>query len=199
MTSLAEGARPWRCFWAVPLPDDLRASLARFVASLRSQPRVDAEWRFTEAEAWHVTLAFLGGIEPASVEPMVGRVRAVVEGHAPFEVMAGGIGGVPSGRLRRVRWVGVRDDDGRLAALARDLRSAVGLELDQPFRPHVTLARTRDRSGSSVPRSTAPAPADTIPVSEAVLFRSHLGRGPARYANVARITLRALATSGAAR
>ena len=199
MTSMAEDARPWRCFWAVPLPDALRASLAQYVTDLQSQPGVDDEWRFTEADGWHVTLAFLGGTEPDSVEPMVSRVRAVVEGHAPFEVRAGGIGGFPSGRLRRVLWFGVRDDDSRLAALARDLRSAVGLELDQPFRPHVTLARSRDRRGAPVPMANAPAPAETIPVSEAVLFRSHLGRGPARYETVARISLPALATSGAAR
>jgi 2'-5' RNA ligase len=192
MTSMAEDARPWRCFWAVPLPDALRASLAQYVTDWRSQPGVDDEWRFTAVDGWHVTLAFLGGTEPDSVEPMVGRVRAVVEGHAPFEVRAGGIGGFPSGRLRRVLWFGVRDDDGRLAALARDLRPAVGLELDQPFRPHVTLARSRERHGTPAPLADGPAPSGTITVAEAVLFRSHLGRGPAGYEALARIPLPAL-------
>src|SRR6185312_15291985 len=131
----AEAARPWRCFWAVPLPDDLRASLARFVASLRARAGVEDDWRFSEPDGWHVTLAFLGAVEPDLVKPMVGRLATVLERHVPFEVRADGIGGFPSGAARRVLWLGVHDDDGRLAALARDVRSAAGIELDQPFRP----------------------------------------------------------------
>jgi len=187
MTSMAEGARPWRCFWAVPLPSELRDALAEFVAELRAVATVEDAWRFTAADSWHLTLAFLGAVEPDAVEPMVSRVAAVVRNHRPFEASAMGLGGFPRGGRARVLWYGV-DGGGGLADLARDVRAAAGLGEEQPWRAHVTLARARDRRGAPLPASAEP-PAGIIHVDEVVLFRSHLGTGPARYEALHRMAL----------
>ena len=48
MTDLAATGRPWRCFWAVPLPDGLRASLAEAVTLMRADPTAEADWRWTD-------------------------------------------------------------------------------------------------------------------------------------------------------
>ena len=191
MTTMAERAQPWRCFWAIPLPDGLRESLSAFVAHLRAVPGVEDDWRFADPGSWHVTLAFLGGIEADAVAPMVAAVASALISHAPSEATAGGLGSFPGGSRARVLWLGVADAGGALSALAADVRSTVGLDDDQPFRPHVTLARSRDRHGCRLPLFDAAVPEGRIRVAEVVLFRSHLGRGPARYERLASIPLQA--------
>jgi 2'-5' RNA ligase len=187
MTSIADAGRPWRCFWAVPLPPALRSALAQFVAALRHSPSVDDGWRFSDPESWHLTLAFLGAVEPDAVDAMVERVAAASQHHLPFEATAAGLGGFPEEGRARVLWYGV-DANGALADLARDVRAATGVDDVQPWQPHVTLGRSRNRHGANLPRSIAP-PTGGISVNEVVLYRSHLGQGPARYLPLARLAL----------
>lgn len=200
MTSMAESARPWRLFWAVPLPDQLRADLSTFVADLQKSPRVHGDWRFTDSAGWHLTLAFLGGISQEAVEPMVERVSAAVAPTPPFELQAGGLGGFSGHRRARVLWYGVSDDGSRLHDLAGAVRAVSGLAPaeDVPFHAHVTLARSRDRHGAPLPRPAADPPPGRIPVDQVVLFHSHVGRGPSRYEAIARIPLRVPVHAGTA-
>lgn len=181
MTSMADGARPWRCFLAVPLPDDLCASLAASVTGLRAAPGADS-WRWAEPDGWHLTLAFLGATPPDEVSALLARVGEAVGEVSPFNVTTGGLGGFPPSRTARVLWYGVNDDDGRLRDLAFRVQSAAGLDGTARFRPHVTLARARDRGGAPVgDLLTMEVPGGTVPVAGVTLFRSHLGHGPARY------------------
>ncbi|HEV2785555.1 MAG TPA: 2'-5' RNA ligase family protein, partial [Solirubrobacteraceae bacterium] len=90
--------------------------------------------------------------------------------------------------------VALRADDG-LAALQRDLVAAlertIGFEPERrPFRPHVTVGR--------VPRGTRidarrdlrpPAPELTFRAPALTLYRSHTGRGGARYEALERVEL----------
>jgi 2'-5' RNA ligase len=190
MTVETDVERPWRCFLAVPIPESLRASLADAVATMRSDPRVDAEWRFADPGGWHVTLAFLGATPAAAVRALVDRVGDAVGELAPFEVSTGGLGGFPSRRHARVLWYGVSDPDRRLRNLARVVQSAAGLEDGTPSRPHITLARARDRRGAEAGElMDAHIPAGSVAVEGVTLFRSHLGRGPARYEVLAEVPL----------
>ena len=174
--------RPWRCFWAVPLPEDLRGSLAAAVDEMRADPAVDAEWRWADPDGWHVTLAFLGAVDADALPGLLTSVSAEVGGEAPFSVTAGGVGGFPSGRRARVLWYGVADPDGRLRSLAARVAAASGIVDAGPFRPHVTLARSRDRHGAPPPSAPEGAMREgSVEVDRVTLLRSHLGRGPARY------------------
>jgi 2'-5' RNA ligase len=196
---MAEGTHPWRCFWAVPLPSELRAALSRFVSGLRTVPGVDEAWRFTDVDGWHVTLAFLGGVPPETIEPMVSRVASAVESSLPFELHAGGLGGFGGRQHARVLWYGLADDDKHLRDLARCVRAAAGLNVHDPFHGHVTLARSRERHGAAVPTPLEEPPVGRVPVTDVVLFRSHLGRGPAHYEAIARVPLPLPAVAGVAR
>jgi 2'-5' RNA ligase len=200
MTDGADVERPWRCFLAVPIPESLRASLADAVATMRSDPQVEAEWRFADPGGWHVTLAFLGATPVASVGPLVDRVADAVGELAPFEVSTGGLGGFPSRRHARVLWYGVSDPDRRLRDLARVVQVASGLEDGAPFRPHVTLARARDRRGADAGElMSADVLIGCVPVLGVTLFRSHLGNGPARYEILAEVPLGTALRVGATR
>jgi 2'-5' RNA ligase len=181
--------RPWRCFVAVPIDEELRAGLSKAVGDLRARDGADA-WRWTDAEAWHVTLAFLGATDPGSVPRLSSAVAAVARTHRPFTVVAGGLGAFPGQRRARVLWYGVADPRGELRRLAGDAARAVGLPDEDRFRGHLTLARARDRHGSDASslQEVAVAPG-FLRVDRLVLFRSHLGRGPARYEALATLPL----------
>lgn len=198
MTVEPDVQRPWRCFLAVPIPEALRSSLTDAVVIMRDDPQIEAEWRFADAGAWHVTLAFLGATPVDSVRPLVDNVADAVRDLVPFELTTGRLGVFPSRRHARVLWYGVQDADRRLRDLARLVQVAAGLEDGTPFRPHITLARARDRRGTDA-ESLVPGevPVGSVPVRGITLFRSHLGRGPARYEVLADVPLGAGLAVGA--
>lgn len=173
----------WRLFVAVAVPDEVRGAVDAAVAPLRDRW---PDLRWTRPEGWHLTLAFLGSVEPDDRAPLPDALAAAAADSGPFTVRL-----TPTaGRSRSgVLWI---DADGgeALAALADAVRVAVadlGFEVDErPFRAHLTLARPRGRG--RVPRAVADAyagPAAEWTVSDVGLYRSHLGgRRPARYERV---------------
>jgi 2'-5' RNA ligase len=164
------------------VPDDLRAVVAETVNALRARPGADDDWRWTDAEAWHLTLAFLGGTDAARLPALREALAGAAAGIEPFVADTGGLGAFPSLHRARVLWYGVNDPDRRLRALAAAVREALEVE-SGPFRAHLTLARSRERAGTDAASllRNAHAPAGHLPVDTVVLYRSHLGRGPARY------------------
>ena len=197
MTDFA-ASRPWRCFVAVPLPEALRNELREWVAGVRQGGTLDADWRWTDPEACHITLAFLGATPPEAVPGIGERLSFDLVGRSGFSVSTGGIGAFPGRSHARVLWYGVRDPDRQLTALARIVRDSTGTDEGTPFRPHVTLARARDRRGTPLPPLPVEAlPAGDVPVGAVSLIRSHLGGGPARYEMLAQIPLLTTIGTGA--
>ena len=181
----------WRCFVAVPLGEALRAELTKAAAGWRTQPPADA-LRWAEPDAWHLTLAFLGSVDPDDVPWMTAAVRRVVAAHDPTEVETGRLGVFHRPGSVRVLWYGVADPDARVAALAGDLADALALPHDEPFRPHVTLARARRRPVDLrgwIEAASASAPDGRLTVDRIALMRSHLGSGAPRYETLASFVL----------
>lgn len=178
----------WRCFVGVPIGDALRDELRIAVADLRASTSADSnDLRWTDPHAWHLTLAFLGPTAASDVPRLAEAIVQVAGEHAPFSIATGGLGAFPSRRDVQILWYGLADRSRRLAELAVAVRVAVGTETSSPFRSHLTLARARGDRGVGVPASTwkAVMPAGHVAVEQLVLYRSHLGRGPARYEVVA--------------
>ena len=182
----------WRCFVAIPLGHELRRDLAAAVDRWWDRPDC-AGLRWTDPEAWHLTLAFIGDVEPAHVEVWAGAIATAAEPEAAMTLTTGEVGAFPRSARASVAWYGIADPDGSLARLAAAVRRSVRLPADlQPFRPHVTLARTRV-SGHADLRAwvrEADAPAGRLEVDSVNLMRSHLGSGPARYEVLSTIRLR---------
>jgi 2'-5' RNA ligase len=192
MTDEASPEPRWRCFVAVPIGEELRAELAVAVAALRrAEPETDAAFRWSEPQGWHVTLAFLGATDADQVPSIVEALRAETADIGSFEVSSGGMGAFPSARRARVLWYRVLDEERRLRLLSRSVRDALGLDAGAPFRAHVTLARARAREGVKLGERlmAAHTPAGWIVADRVVLYRSHLGRGPARYETLADLPL----------
>lgn len=188
--------RPWRCFVAVPIAEELRAELATAVERIRAaDPAQDAAFRWTDRQGWHVTLAFLGATPADAVPRIAEAMRSAASGVGPFRLATGGLGAFPSQRRARVIWYRILDAEGRLESLARAVRRELAIEDGGPFRAHLTLARARAERGATLDEGllTAELPEGAIAVDRLVLYRSHLGRGPARYESLAEAPLLAAA------
>jgi 2'-5' RNA ligase len=139
-----------RCFVAVLLPEQVRISLAAVGAELRERTR-GLSW--VRSDNLHLTLRFLGGIEPATLAHVSAAVTEAAATVVPFTVRLGGVGGFPGGRAPRVLWAGVLaggEEMGTLHAVLETALAARGIPREsRPFHPHVTLARARDPRGAS--------------------------------------------------
>ncbi len=133
-----------RIFVAVALEPALREAVAHVRSRLNS---AGATLRWVPPENLHFTLRFLGEIAEARVATVAAATRAVAGRIEPFEITLAGMGAFPSSRRPQVVWIGVGIGEGRLTTLARDIDTELrGLEFapeDRPFRPHLTVARTR--------------------------------------------------------
>jgi 2'-5' RNA ligase len=182
----------WRCFVAIPIGDDLRGDLAAAVERWRALPAC-AAMKWIEPDAWHLTLAFLGDVLPDRVPGLIGSLAdAVEQAEVPPARSTGGVGAFPTAARARVAWYGVDDDGAHLARLAAAVRRRLGLPFDGgPFRPHITLARTRSPHGDDLRPwiRVADAPTGRFDLRTIHLMRSHLGRGPARYDSLGSVAL----------
>lgn len=181
----------WRCFVAISLDDGLRADLADAMTAWRADPRTDG-LRWVDRDALHLTLAFLGPVDPSHVEKIEDAIRDVASRCSAMTRATGRLGAFARPGSARVLWYAVADPDGGLSALAGDLGRALHLTASEPYRPHVTLARARRRSVDLrgwIEAASATAPEGSLAVRELRLMRSHLGAGPARYETLATFPL----------
>jgi 2'-5' RNA ligase len=185
----------WRVFCAVDLPEEVRSLAAGHAASLRrDHPEARASWE--RPEKLHVTLKFLGEVEPARVADLsraAGRAASVA---GPFELAVGGAGAFPPRGAPRVLWLGVTDTTGglaRLQACLEDECAALGFAREKrPFSPHLTIARLRDPRTSgplAAAHAAAGFPEAVFHVGELRVVRSLLGPSGSRYLTVSTHTL----------
>jgi 2'-5' RNA ligase len=149
--------------------------------------------RAVAPEALHVTLAFLGHRPEEEIGAIASAVARAVEALPAARLRATGVAGVPRRRPRLLA-VDLEDPDGRAAALAKAVSDALAeggyYEPERRrFWPHVTVARVR-RGERNVAPITVQPPAEPFIAGEVALYRSHLGRGPARYEALEQVRLR---------
>lgn len=182
-------AERWRCFIAVPIGEALRASLHSSVESWRERSDL-ANLRWTDPDAWHLTLAFLGDVDPSTGEHLRAALAQAAVQHEPMRLTTGGLGAVPSPARARVCWYVVADADHRLARLADSVADVLELDRHDPYRPHITLARARHAPVDLREwLASALAPNGSISIDRVDLMRSHQGNGSARYESLYQVAL----------
>lgn len=164
-----------RVFLAIPLPPEIRFALAERVAELSIPGKV------SPPENWHVTLRFLDTVDQVTYERFLAGLDPVSE--TAFPVGLHGFGAFPQARKATVFWAGIGKGVSEVARLNEDAEeaalSAGLLPEERPFHPHLTLARIRP------PADVQHLMDQDLDLSwrceRLVLYRSHLGRGGARY------------------
>lgn len=168
-----------RVFIAVSIPDPV----ARFLRGVQAQlqlPATDVRW--LAVENIHLTLKFLGDVDPSRVIDVAARMDEAAGQIPPFSLKARGAGVFPDLRRARVLWVGL---DGALEPLCR-IQAAVesGLESigfkkeSRRFHPHLTIGRTRRRIDARTMAASLErlkeAVSDSFRVDRLGLFKSTL-------------------------
>lgn len=135
----------YRTFISVELTEDTRRRVGRLQEDLRA---AGARLRWVKAANLHFTLRFLGELPAAQVARAVVATRGAVRGVAPFAVALGTLGAFPSLERPQVVWLGAADGSSNLQDLAERIAAALAHERfprdPRPFRPHLTLGRSKD-------------------------------------------------------
>ncbi len=135
-----------RLFIAVNLPDDTRDALARAATPLRDGY---SAVRWVRSENIHLTLKFLGNIDPSLVAGLLEAMKSVAQATPGerFSLHLSGLGLFPNPDQPRVLWAGLDGDLAALRALQEKMEEAMadlGFARDRrPFSPHLTLGRVR--------------------------------------------------------
>ena len=174
------------------MPSAVREQLARQLAPYR---RSYPETRWTRPPTWHLTLTFLGSVEPARVPELQTLIDTVAAERRPLVVRVDR-GGGREHRGDGVGWLAISTGAGTVIETA-DLvtaRCPAGITSGGPPKrtpsAHLTVARKADRSVLTALETQAHGPLSVSwEVDRIELLRSHLERDGARYETLHLATL----------
>lgn len=161
--------------------------MAALVRELRA---VDDRPRWVRAENLHVTLKFIGEVDPQRIAA-IRRALETVRSPAPVTLQFHGLGFFPNEKRPRVFWAAMGASP-NLAQIAADVETAlekVGIEREQrEFSPHLTLARFDDVKLSKeldvAIQEKSAREFGAYETSEFHLYESKLKRSGAEYARL---------------
>ncbi len=119
--------------------------LARLAAAQKLFRETGADLKFVEPQNIHVTMRFLGDINP----PMVDKIHEALKNvkFTPFVIKLCGLGVFPSLNYPRVVWAGMTIGADQLKSIYEQLELQIrnfGFTADDHgFSPHLTIARVR--------------------------------------------------------
>ncbi|MGA8576638.1 MAG: RNA 2',3'-cyclic phosphodiesterase [Candidatus Cybelea sp.] len=191
---MAENApRKRRLFAGIELDGRARTACAEISEALRA---TGFDARYEAPEKLHVTLAFLGFVEPTRRDE-VGAVLTEAAAHVvPFAISLDKLGAFPHERKPRVVYAGSREQGAAFRTLAAEIRNGyakLGFAFESDAVAHVTLARVKT---SPKPLPLVEFAPIALEIRELVLFESlpDPARNTSRYQVVATAPLAYAAT-----
>jgi 2'-5' RNA ligase len=179
-----EGATQ-RLFIGVPVTEKARDAIAARLPS-------PIPGRLVPKHKWHFTLRFLGDTDSAAIPSLIESLDTSELGKS-FDIGFAGLGAFPTPRRARVLWVGLDKGVSELEILAFRVESAVkraGFPPEpRPFKPHLTISRIQPASQVVDVLAQGGEVRGAMQVTEAILYRSHMGRGSSSYEELARFPL----------
>jgi len=175
-----------RLFVGVDLPAEIKQTILKFQSELRHLG-VNGFWK--SLDNLHITLEFLGELEPDKISALTETLTKVASNYKPFRLTIGGLGAFSSLKQPHTLWTAVSGSLTELNRLRYDLHHELkikGFELDErQFKPHITLASRPklDNIDFSVVRSKI---LGEFMVEEFVLFESRAIRGKRVYTDLYR-------------
>jgi RNA 2',3'-cyclic 3'-phosphodiesterase len=135
-----------RTFIAIPLPVDCRLLLDQMQQSLRGY---GAEVGWVAIPSIHLTLKFLGEVNPELIPGMAAALQAASKPISSFELHLRGLGCFPNQKNPRVIWCGIEGDTDALAQLQQSIEAVCepfGFPPEErAFKPHLTLGRVKGK------------------------------------------------------
>jgi 2'-5' RNA ligase len=168
-----------RLFLAIPLADSVTTALARLTARLRP---VAPDLRWTSANAWHITLQFLGSTQPDQYECLVTHLATLK--CPPVTIQPVGLGLFERPGILQF---GVEPTPPLLVLQQRIVAATTlcGFEQEaRPYHPHITLGRAKGRSTNLralTARLASPTSFGSFTAREFLLYESHLSSAGSAY------------------
>lgn len=133
-----------RTFIAVALSPEIRQNLSSFQQELK---KTLPPLNWVRTESIHLTLRFLGSIEPETVPQLLSALKPIGDKADKFSLNVQGVGVFPNRQRPRVFWVGVSGQTQSLHRLVFDVETALKslgfASEDKTFHPHLTMARIK--------------------------------------------------------
>jgi 2'-5' RNA ligase len=187
-----------RSFIAVPLERQLYQQITEISRMLKASVHGGVSW--VQPASIHLTLKFLGEIQPGKIAEVKSALQAVVPKFEQFELNATGLGCFPNKNRPHVVWVGLHAPV-ELYHLQKSIEDAcvdLGFEREQrKFSPHLTLGRvkpyTRPEDILCLQQALERVPTLNLGIShasEVVLFKSDLQSTGAVYTPLISVKLK---------
>lgn len=158
-----------KLFTGISLDAKTRAACAEIADRLQCS---GMRGRLEQPEKLHITLAFLGWVNPQEVEAIERGLHESAACAAPFSITLDSIGAFPHERNPHIVWIGSREVNPGFAGLSAHVRSvyeALGFTFRKAFVPHVTIARIKEHKTHLPIIDVTPMP---MKVSRITLFES---------------------------
>lgn len=167
-----------RLFIALPIPDNVKEQLANLHQKIRGI-------RWQDEDKTHLTLKFLGETEPDRARDLKTYLKEI--SHPEFSMTLNGFGFFPDRNHPKVLWVGI-EKNRRLLQLHKRIENTcneLGFESeDRPFRPHITIARTKHATKKEVlsfVNQHKQFRISDVPVHKFILYESKLDSDGAKH------------------
>lgn len=168
-----------RLFIAVGVPPEIK----RKIGEAQKELPEEGGLKKVELPLMHITLKFLGEVNPRMLDRVDGVLREI--SFAPFPVNVRGIGVFPDERYIRVVWAGCESPG--LEELAEQVNEKLGgMFPKEGFTPHITIARVKRKIVmDDYMKKHSGERFGQFRVSEFHLVESILGKGGPKYSVVA--------------
>ena len=137
-----------RSFIAIELPESVKQELVILENQLKERSGINAKW--VDPYSIHLTIKFLGNVPVNKIDGILHAMEEAVKSTGPFTLQITGLGAFPNLNRVQVAWVGLTGELDRLTKIQQQVESGLvplGFAAEKrAFKPHLTLARVRDRA-----------------------------------------------------
>ena len=132
-------------FVALNLSDEIKERLIKLQKKIAQYL---PNFRWIKPVNLHLTLVFLGRVDPKKIVKLIEIIKKTVENVEPFTIDFARVGVFPESRRAKIIWVGV-EESSILGALNqtfyRKLKKNNFVLDERDFTPHVTIGRTKEK------------------------------------------------------
>ncbi len=165
-----------RLFIAIELPEEIKEHLAQTQAKIKENLSKEDKFRFVSKDQIHLTLKFLGEVQPDKLEnikELLGKVS-----FNPFSSNLSELGVFPNESQIRVVWAGLSPEE-KIILLQKEIDGKLKklFPKEKDFKPHLTLARVnsiQDNKSFINNLKTIKIENKTIPIDSFKLVKSTL-------------------------
>jgi 2'-5' RNA ligase len=175
-----------RVFVGIQLPEDIKEHLAAVQGEVK---RACLKGSFTDPDNFHLTMRFIGEVDPDQKSAITTLLARCAAGQLPFLIETAGLGCFFK-KNKRIIWLGIKENSqlqqlyGQLNASLQEQKMTVAEE--GAFIPHLTLGRGITLSQEwEVLSQLSLLPDQQIPVTALTLFESGRLNGKLVYRPIA--------------